>query len=256
MKIFFNQTFCHAVRLSLFVMKTRLLLPLLFLMLCIWGNLHAQQRGRGEIAIRSGDGEKLGIEVDGRRYDRFSSDLLLGNIPPGRRSVIVYRLRPHNSDGGATAQTVYEGQVLVRAGYRILMDIDPKSGSVSIRQQDLMTGPMQPSLPSERPAPSGRPAPTPPLAIPQNNDWQTQVEGKNTDTEKLRILKARVTARSLSTTDVLQMMNTLAFEDSRLELAKAALPNISDRENLNTLSSAFENPDSRKSFEEAARRMR
>ncbi len=231
-------------------MKTYRLLPIAFLSLClsVADGAAAQQRGRGEIAVRSGDGEKLGIEVDGRRYERFSADLLLGNIPPGRRSVIVYRLQPHRNDGGATAQTVYEGRILVRAGYRILMDIDPRSGAVSIRQQDLMAGPMP------QPAPSGRPAPTPPLAIPQNNGWQAQVEGKNTDTEKLRILKARVTANALTTTDLLQMMNTLAFEDSRLELAQAALPNISDRENISAISASFENPDSRKTFENAARR--
>ncbi len=202
--------------------------------------------------MRSGDGEKLGIEVDGRRYERFSADLLLSNIPPGRRSVIVYRLRPHRHDGGATAQTVYEGRVLVRAGYRVLMEIDAKSGAVDIRQQDLRPVPTA-SRPS---APADRPAPTPPGALPQTNDWQSQIEGKNTDTEKLRILKAHVTAHAVTTSALIQMMNALAFEDSRLELAQAALPNLSDRQNSNAVSAAFENPESRKTFEESVRRLR
>lgn len=226
---------------------------LLFLSFCFSfapaESVFAQNRGRGEIAVRSEDGEKLAIEVDGRRYDHFGSDLLLGNIPPGRRSVIVYRLRPNRRDGGATAQTVYEGRVLVRPGVRVLMNIDSKSGSVGVRHQEL--------TPAAEPAPvPEKPAPTPPLAIPPNSNWQTEVTEKATDTEKLRILKAQVTAATLTTTDLLQMMQMLAFEDSRLELAQAALPRLSDRENFNAIAASFENPDSRKAFEEAARKLR
>lgn len=233
----------------LFAMKKKSIFSFIALLLSLLVSGNAQaQRGRGEIAVRSEDGEKLGISVDGRRYDRFSAEFLLGNIPTGRRSVTIYRLRPHRNDDGATAQTVYEGQLLVRAGYRILMRVNAANGGVSIQHQELLSSP----VPQRPDAPSAPPARTPPLALPQANNWQTQVESKTTDTERLRILKARVTSGAVATTELLEMMATLSFEDSRLELAQAAAPRISDRENINKVSAAFENPDSRKTFEEAA----
>lgn len=213
------------------------------------------QRGRGQIAVHSEDGEKLGIEVSGRRYDRFSADFVLGNIPAGRRSVTIYRLKPHRRDGGATAQTVYEGQLLVRAGYQILLRVNAQSGAVSIQHIEMTP----PSGRAEASAPSP-PARTPPLAIPQggtaqNSTWKREIQDKNTDTEKLRILKSYVQNRAVSTAELVEMMAALAFEDSRLELAQAALPHLSDRENSSTISEAFENPASRKAFDEAARRL-
>ncbi len=244
------------------------------------------RRGRGEIAVLSDDGERLGIEVNGRRYEQFSSRLLLGDIPPGKKAVIIYRLRPSNSNGIATAQTVYEGQMLVRENYRIVMHINPKSGEIRMDQQELgRPSASAPVSSTPVPDPANAPASTSPVAKPPattpvpvskpptkpsgppatssgapfpsasapKGDWQKLVQSKNTDTERMRILKAHATSHSLTTGELIQMMNALSFEYSRLDLAKAALPNLTDRQNLKAVSAVLEDPASRKDLDAAAR---
>lgn len=215
------------------------------------------RRGRGEIAVLSEDGERLGIEVDGRRYEQFSSRLLLGDIPPGKKAVIVYRLRPNSGNGIATAQTVYESQMLVRADYRIVLSINPKSGDVRIDQQELgkpaANAPARATpAPGSSSAPASTPAPPVTSSVPQG-DWRKLVESKNTDTERMRILKARVSARALTTQELIPMMKALSFEYSRLDLAKAALPNLTDRQNIAAVSGALQEPASRKELDAAVR---
>jgi hypothetical protein len=231
--------------------------------LVIQPTVQAQQRwGTGELELTSENGESLSVEIDGRRFDRFGTHLALRNIPAGRKRIVIYRLKPHNYDRGATAQTVYEGRLLIQSGVRSRLWINPTNGNLQVVQEELYatTAPAN-TIPERNPLPqtSSPVVPEAPVSatVPTGTArWAETIAGKRTDTEKLPALKAYVSGHSLTTQELLQMLPELLFEDSRLALATAALPNITDRNNLPEVTASFEAPEARTAFEGAIRKSR
>ncbi|RYD51432.1 MAG: DUF4476 domain-containing protein [Sphingobacteriales bacterium] len=219
-----------------------------------------QRRGTGELDLTAENGESLSVEIDGRRFDRFGTHLMLRNIPAGRKRIVIYRLKPHNYDRGATAQTVYEGNLLIQPNRRSRMSINPSNGNMRVVQEDLYPA----TVAAGDPAPAS--APTEP-AVPEPHSysgtaattaprWSETIAGKRTDTEKLPALKAYVSGHSLTTQELQQMLPELLFEESRLALATAAIPNVTDRERLSDITATFEAPANRKMFETALKQTR
>ncbi len=221
-----------------------------------------QRRGAGELELTSENGESLSVEIDGRRFDRFGTHLALRNIPSGRKRIVIYRLKPHTYDRGATAQTVYEGRLLIQPGIRSRLWINPTNGNLRVVQEELYaTAAPANTVPERNPPPSaGAPVvpetPVPATAPTTAPRWTETIAGKRTDTEKLPALKAYVSGHSLTTQELLQMLPELLFEESRLALATAALPNITDRNNLPEVTASFEAPEARTAFEGAIRKSR
>jgi len=68
---------------------------------------------------------------------------------------------------------------------------------------------------------------------------KSMIRGKDTDGEKVQIMERELNGKSFTIEQVGKMMSWLNTDDSRLELAEWAYPQVTDKENYKKLGSAF-----------------
>lgn len=71
------------------------------------------------------------------------------------------------------------------------------------------------------------------------NDLHTRVVDRMTDTDKLKLLQSVLKNRFISTEQAKQIVNWLSFESTKIEFAKWAYDNVSDKNNYWKLESEF-----------------
>lgn len=217
----------------------RLLLILITVLLAIPAVI--AQSNRGMIRVRLSDNTPIEVAVDGRMYDQRNRVITVGNLPPGRHSLTVYRV-----DDQRRRTVVYQGRFRVGPGTFSYIVVDRLKGTVRVNTRDIEPEDMEIS----RPGRSDYPGPVPTERVDHRNhrdilpaedmhDLRRNVESRITDSDKLKLMKSVLGDRRYDTEQVILMAGWLNFESSRLEFAKFAYKNVVDPRNYWKLEEVF-----------------
>lgn len=237
------------------------LMSLLFLFLLCFGNTEAQNR-RAALQVRLQTNQAITVAVDGRYFRRFGNVLTIGDLPPGRHELKVYRYFPVDDSryrpfarNTAHARLVYKGRISIAPSRMYYCLVDPDYGTMKVRESGMValdgneknypvaTDPVfsdgaQSSSTSAPGQQEGSNAEDNSviaydkgnmLQQQQLNQLQQNVSRKITDTDKLKLIKESLANTALSTQQLAAMLGWLTFEDSRLDLAKWSYASIVDK---------------------------
>jgi hypothetical protein len=272
-------------------MKTKIYAFLCVLLVgSLWVSDVAAQRSRNdcELILESVDNTPITAEINGRRFDRTGTTLRFGNMPSGRKNIIIYRVSGHRRDGGATARIIWEGRLITKRGVQTIGSVDAYSGQVRFRNYVLGddgyrtadsrqnggtrgdddsryrgTSDARESLPvrdrdqnrRDQDASNNSAQNTSDIEARWNN-LEKAVNDKITDTDKLKALKESIGQERISTANLRRSMGWLSFETTKLEWAKYKIADVADPENLASISSDFTFSSNQKAFEEAVSKRR
>lgn len=278
-------------------MKTKIYVSVLLLLAgSLTASEAAAQRYRNdcELILESVDNTPITAEINGRRFDRTGTTLRFGNMPSGRKNIIIYRVNGHRNDGGASARSIWEGRLTTRRGVQTIGSVNAYNGQVRFQnyvlgdagyrnpndrrqnngssnssddsqyqgkfdaREDLMGKDRDHSRPdNSNTAGNNSGGNSNPTAIEVRwNNLEKAVNGKITDTDKLKTLRDYIGNERISTANLRRSMGWLSFETTRLEWAKGKIADVTDPENLVSISSDFTFASNQKAFEEAVAKMR
>lgn len=226
------------------------------------GDASAQSQMRITLTDRS----PVTVAVDGRYFNRRGTAITVGDLPPGRHSVKIYSIR-HDRWGDPYQRIVFQGRVtteyrmtthVVYNPYtrmaRIRQVADDLNGSAATsdyaryRDGSLEESPTAPGS-SVTPGAAASPAPMGSLSFSRQEALKKKVDAEKTDTKKLPAAKAGLSGETVSTTQVIAIMDWFLFESTRLEFAKWAYNITVDKRSYGDLSSRFESPSNRQEFD-------
>lgn len=229
-----------------------------------------------ELILESVDNTLITAEINGRRFNRTATTLRFGNMPPGRKNIIIYRVNGHRNDGGASARIIWEGRLITKRGVQTIGSVEASTGRV--RFQNYRFDEMPYSSSRQNNAPNDRPDPgnvdaredltnydKDPGRQEDNrvssgtisdtearwNNLEKTVNSKITDTDKLKALREAIGKERISTANLRRSMGWLNFESTKLQWAQYKVADVADPENLGPLSSEFTFSSNRKAFKEA-----
>lgn len=218
-----------------------LLLTLIFL------NDSADGRGRERsmLEVSLSDNSPLVITIDGRQYNKYGTKLTIGDLPRGWHDLTVYEYLEYKK-GGGRARTVYTGRVRVKPGEFMSCVVDPRTQRISVRTMDMAD--RQISLAEDtEPMPDVVPGG---LNVNEVNTLYDKVANLKTDINKLKLLKKELVGEQYAVGQLMMMMDWLAFESSRVDLAKWSYNRVVDKENYRDIIADFEMDTSKKELEQ------
>ena len=234
-----------------------------------------------ELILESVGNTPITAEINGRRFQKTGTTLRFGNMPAGRKDITIYQVNGHRNDGGATARVIWEGRLITKRGVQTIGSVDASTGRVRFQNYRFDEMPYSGSgpgtnLPAERNNNTGTTDPGPQQNTPSNdgtangisnaqnpsevetrwNDLEKAVNGKITDTDKLKTLRDYIGNEHISVANLRRSMNWLSFEDTKLNWAKSKIGDVADPGNLSSLSSEFTFSSNQKAFEDAVAKAR
>lgn len=246
-------------------------LLLSFLIVSASAGAGAQQSPYAMLKLRLSDGAPLSVNIDGQFIDRNTSILRLDGIEPGQHKIEVYRNRANNRkpkriftgtiplDGG----TVYIGLVDLYS-QRLRMKTrpyDPRrdgAGGTAAADSDMpatgAAGDGFGSFPKGKDAESARPdfsrnaVPAGIIAPARMTTLEKQVMAKQTESDRLDVLKKNLMSARVSVAQLDKMMGWLNFESSRLELSDWMRSRVADRANMPQLTYRFSLEENQTAF--------
>ena len=209
----------------------------------------ANAEGQSMVRVHLTDNTPINVAIDGRYFNKRGTGVTVGDLPPGRHRLQIYAVS-QNRSGKAFEEVIYEGKVKTFNGMVTLFTYDPASGGVDIQEQDINA--YSSNLP---PATHGQydnngndaasyaspvaPGKSGTLTDTKIDMLKTKVTAKNTDTEKMKILKDGLKDEKMTTNQVGVMMDWLGFESSKVDFAKWAFDNTIDNEYFTDLDAKF-----------------
>ncbi len=232
---------------------------LLFILIAVAGIITAD--AQTVLRARLADNSQINVAVNGRYFDKRGTTITVGDLPPGRHSLKIYTLR-YDRWGRNYQHLIYQGAVRTSTGMVTNFTYDPYSRRINTQQQylddnapqnpirdenndgreDVVQSPMvhdKTRLTSPDASPVASPITTDAigsLTDKESEALKIKVDAKNTDTEKLKLLKDELRKESLSTLQVSYIMDWLLFESTKVEFAKWAYSLTVDKENYSSLS--------------------
>ncbi len=235
------------------------------LLLCVLfasGDAFSQSQMRITLTDRS----PVTVAVDGRYFNRRGTAITVGDLPPGRHSVKIYSIR-HDRWGDPYQRIVFQGRVTTE--YRMTTHVvyNPYTRMARIRQvaddfngsagdnnyARYKDGSMEesPTAPgnSVTTGAAASPAPMGSLSAGRQEALKKKVDAEKTDTKKLAVVKSGLNGETLSTMQVMTLMDWFLFESTKLDFAKWAYNITIDKQSYGDLSSRFEAQPNRNEFD-------
>lgn len=79
------------------------------------------------LKIRDGEGRRIVVTINGKRFQKVGKVLTINNVPPGNANIKVYRYQPYGN-GMANADLIYRGSLFVRYNYIYRCTVDDYEG--------------------------------------------------------------------------------------------------------------------------------
>jgi hypothetical protein len=237
----------------------RKILLTLVLLFAVYPALLAQMQ-RSILKIRVNDQAPILVKIDARYFNEEARVITVDNITPGRHRLKVFLATPQ---GFSSRALLYDGYVRIDPGtvnnvlvdrirrtIRIQTRMIDESGETDVHYpNDPIDRSKYPRHNNEQTKDRGRYDEWP-LSTGEMNDLRSRVEGRITDTDKLKLLKTALAERRYTTDQVRTMMSWLNFESSKLDLGKWAYANVTDRRNYWKLESEFTFDSTKEEFGE------
>lgn len=215
------------------------------------------------------DNTPVNVAVDGRYFNKRGTGVTVGDLPPGRHLLQIYQAT-QDRRGRTFQDVIYEGKVKTYNGMISLFTYDPASNGIDIQQQDINT--YSNNLPPEAQgqnqnqrqynnngyngnqdnyagnndnndaAPDISPVSADKIGTLTDTKidaLKNKVAAKNTDTEKMKLLKDGLKDEKMTTNQVGVMIDWFGFESSKVDFAKWAYDNTVDNEYFSDLDAKF-----------------
>jgi len=218
------------------------------------GNVYAQSR----LKIRLADIGRFNVSVNGRYFDRRGTSVTVGDLPPGRHKVKIYRMT-YDRWGRSFNNLVYTGWVNTDYKMVTYLTYDPYIRAARIREvpfgdaargdgpgesdsrynegypeseQDVKANLATADKPAEKPQTdaAASPVPTGSLTDDKVQAIKSKVTNKKTDTEKFNLIRSELAGATFSTIQVCVLMDCFLFESTKVDFAKWAYKNTADKE--------------------------
>jgi hypothetical protein len=204
------------------------------------------QSNRSALRIRLSDGDLMKIAVNNRYFEKVGRVLTIGDLHGKRQYLKVYRFRPYADGKGGKAELIFSGTVKLKRGTDYDAIVDVQNRKLKIKER---SGPLKPMQPPpfkpqvDKPTSGGEyiPEEQPQVAhrLPDRLlSLKAAMDKEITDAAKLN--KAKVYLRQgLSAQDAATISSWFFFDDTRMEFVKAALPEMTDKNNAGLLRETF-----------------
>ena len=213
---------------------------------------------QSQLKIRLADNGRFSVSVNGRYFDRRGTSVTVGDLPPGRHKVKIFRM-VYDRWGRTYNNPIYTGWV--NTDYKMItyLTYDPNIRGARIREVPFGDGPDR-DLPGESgshydqgyPEPeqetkatvatpdntittpqtnaSASPVPTGSISDDKVQSIKTKLAGKKTDTEKFNLIRSELAGATFSTIQVCVLLDCFLFESTKVDFAKWAYKNTADKE--------------------------
>lgn len=226
-------------------------------------SISASAKGNNMLKVMLSTGEPLTVQLNGRDYNKTGTAITIGDLPNGWHDLRVYRYREYK-DGGGRAQLIYNGRVKLKNNTMRSFVVNPSRGTAKVYSGNVaevkMSPPQQrpPSPPSRKAPTASMPARTTTAAYTLTDADMTEIALKiqemPTDINTLKTLKAELEDETYTTTQLSAMMEWLAFDDSRIDLAKWSYSRVVDKENFASLEELLSMGEKKEMFRKWAER--
>ncbi len=207
------------------------------------------------------DNTAVNVAVDGRYFNKRGTGVTVGDLPPGRHMLQIYAAS-QDRRGRTFQEVIYEGKVKTYNGMITLFTYDPASDGIDVQEQEISAyssnlppaaqgqgqyqdngnngyvnndngNDVQPNISPVAPEKLGT------LTDTKVDALKTNVASKNTDTEKMKLLKDGLKDEKMTTAQVGAMMDWFGFESSKVDFAEWAYSNTVDNEYFSDLDAKF-----------------
>jgi hypothetical protein len=239
----------------------------------------AQHKNGSMLRVRLSDGSPLTLAVDGRYYQKHNTTLTVGDLPPGRHSIKVYSFMPYSNSRGGKAILLYRGTLRIEPETFVSCVVNSRGERMRVHVSDLESkerfdedmSPVdtkehahldgyKPDVDNSLQQPKNEPRKDdiydngPAAGKQQIAALKKEVAAKNTDTDKLKLLKERMRDMKYNTAQVRVMMGWLNFESSKVELAKYAYKKVTDKKNYAAIEDDFSLTSSKEEIQQLIRK--
>lgn len=230
--------------------------PVLFaaFLLLLVGSAHAQS----QLKIRLADNGRFNVSVNGRYFDRRGTSVTVGDLPPGRHKVKIYRM-VYDRWGRSFNNLIYTGWVNTDYKMVTYLTYAPYIRAARIREvpfgdgsrrdmggepdnrynegypepeQDVKVNVAAADKAAEKPTNEAvaSPVPTGSLTDDKVQTIKSKVTNKKTDTEKFNLIRSELAGATFSTIQVCVLIDCFLFESTKVDFAKWAYKNTVDKE--------------------------
>jgi hypothetical protein len=218
------------------------------------------------LKVRLADNSPINIALNGRYFEKTGQTITVGDLPPGRQRLKIYSIS-RTRWGSAHEDMIYQGTVHTSPGMVTMFVYDPFTRETNVQDQD-MNQPVQENFTPPTNSGNGQPennygngeinvqAPLPegtPVASPiaegktgtltdaKIEKLKTQADAKNSDTDKMKVLKSGLKDEQITTFDVSRLMDLFLFESSKVDFAAWAYNITVDHELYHDLDAKLKN---------------
>ncbi len=219
---------------------------------------NAQQR-MCLLKVRLTDNGLITIAIDDRYYNKHGRAITVNDLPAGRHFLKVYSYEDNNRSRRIKARLLYQGTIRIEKNTVMTCLVDPYRGSISYNVRDLVPDYQYEDDPYEDydnhrdrkryddTYDNGL------LTQRDMSDLKQRVDDRITDTDKMKLMQSVLESRYYTTEQVRELMRWLSFESSKLDFAKWAYKNVTDRKNYWKLDNEFTFSSSKDEFNDYIR---
>lgn len=191
-------------------------------------------RAKNVLKVRADNDMPITVSINGRYYERVARELTIGDLPAGRHQINIYEYKAYKDEQGGKAKLIFSGSVKVKKNTITTCTVNPAGGEIYVQSTGI--GIDVDEHTDALPGSMG------------NGDLtrlKAQVQAKQTDTEKLKLMQASLEKANYTTAQVAVMMGWLSFDDSKLSFAKWAYGNTADKSQYGSLEKQLSLEESR-----------
>lgn len=257
---------------------------ILFLLLILSFAAQAQPH-RGAIQVRLKDNKMLTVVLDGRHFKKYGRSITVADLPQGMHDLKVYYFYPaHDAayrsfrDNRSHAVLVYKGRLQVSGGIMYYLVADPVYKTLARREsRTVFMDDNEESYPistetvfsdendnnsyndkdnwdqnrrDNRNKVLSYYREDDRLTRAQMNTLKSIVDDRMGSDDKTAAIQQYISDKSLTTDQVVEMMNWLSFESSKLQVAKDCYTRVLDKENYHEISMALSFQSSKRELDE------
>ena len=223
------------------------------------------------LKVRLSDSGPITVSVDGRYFNKRGTSVTVGDLPYGNHTLKIFGMSRRYYRGRQVLDQLYTGRVRTYQGMITHFEFDPSSGTVRTEDQDIHreesnritersdtyrdqttdrsdnSAANSPVATEEEQPRSSSPAASPvsgglgTFTDAKMTKLKSKTNTKNNDTEKMNILKDGLKNERLTTYQVSEIMDWLAFENTKVAFAKWAYDKTSDNEYFSDLTQKLSN---------------
>ena len=230
-----------------------------------------QSIAQSMLRVRMADNSRINISVDGRYFGKTGTSITVGELPYGDHHLRIFQY-VQNRRGRMFEEPIFTGMVRTYHGMITLFIFDKYTGETDITEQEISAftfnhppngdlnrnkdqynqshgtprvseqqNNYQDNAESQNNAAQSKPYVSPDrvgsLTDEKIKDLKTKVTAKNTDVEKMTLLKEALKNEKLTVTNIAGMFDWFIFESSRVDFAKWAYTNTVDKDYYEELES-------------------